>query len=327
MNGKGSSWGGWSFVMVSGVAFGLLLMVIACGRSDVERVGTREPYSVAVRLSTHQITVGDVVELQVSVTHPPGTRVELPDPADSEAITVRDRQRGRRELADELIETVHRYSLTSFHVGTHSVITGTVRFVSSEADPVERDVPEATLDVVSIRNDEDSQLAPLKGVLTWPGRVPRWVWVLTGIVLVALIGGLLLARFLRNPRSFTTPPPPPAHETALNALRLLKSKGYIEAGEVNRFYTELSAIVRRYLEDRFRLRAPESTTEEFIRAAAGAGALDESQQRLVADFLVQSDLVKFAQYRPGTPAMNTAYAAAERLIHETREAPREDATP
>ena len=41
----------------------------------------------------------------------------------------------------------------------------------------------------------------------------------------------------------------------------------VERGELERYYVGLSAIVRRYLEDRFGLRAPEMTTEEFLAVA------------------------------------------------------------
>ena len=34
--------------------------------------------------------------------------------------------------------------------------------------------------------------------------------------------------------------------------------------EIEAFFVEISAIIRRYLEDRFELRAPELTTEEFL---------------------------------------------------------------
>lgn len=40
---------------------------------------------------------------------------------------------------------------------------------------------------------------------------------------------------------------------------------------------EISAIIRRYLEDRFELRAPELTTEEFLGVAGGCDALSQAQ--------------------------------------------------
>ena len=55
--------------------------------------------------------------------------------------------------------------------------------------------------------------------------------------------------------------------------------------------------MRRYLEDRFELRAPELTTEEFLDVAGSANRLSHDHQSLLRDFLRQADLVKFAGVR------------------------------
>lgn len=79
----------------------------------------------------------------------------------------------------------------------------------------------------------------------------------------------------------------------------------------------MSGIVRHYLEDRFGLRAPERTTEEFIRDALASRALSAAHRELVAGFLEQSDLVKFARHAPGQADMRNALDSAERLVRET----------
>lgn len=298
---------------------GLLLFPVACKRAE-EALPAAEPSpAVTLSISTNQITVGDPVRVRITITHPSDTRAEIPEPLDSDAFTMRSRHVTRETLNDDRTRTVHDYWLTSFQVGTHPIATGAVRIVSDTAAPMLLNVPDTAIEVVSLL-DDDTAFNPIRPLLDWPGRIPRWIPVLAGIAVLALAMGLLAARILSKPRTMLHQPPPrPAHETALNALRLLMTKGYIEAGEVDAFYTELSAIARHYLEDRFHLRAPESTTEEFIRDAANAHVLSAEHQGLVRDFLEQSDLVKFAQFRPGAAEMQDAHAAAERLIVETKQ--------
>ncbi len=308
------------------LALACLLSVTACQRAEEPAPATNDEYAITVTLSTNRILIGDLVHARVDTTHPVGTRVELPDPAGTEAMVVRQRRTASRPVDEERVRTTHHYTLTSFQLGAHPVATGEVRFVSTETDPVMREYPETVLDVVSALDDDTVEPSPIKPVLEWPGRFPRWVPVMIGIGLLALAIGLLVARVLSKPRTILHQAPPrPAHETALNALRMLLGKRYIESGQVDPFYTELSLIVRRYLEDRFHLRAPESTTEEFIRDAANARVLTADHQALVRDFLEQSDLVKFARYRPGPGDMQEAYASAERLIRETTEERKEPA--
>lgn len=296
------------------------LLLVACqpGDDDSAAVST-DPYGVHVALSTNRITVGDLVELTIVARHPADTRVELPPFRQADPIEVRDRATQRRPMQQDRQESTFQFTLTSFELGSHVIATGTVSFAAADTEPVTRDLPGAVLDVVSAIDDEDAELQPIQPPLAWPDRIPRWIPVLFGVALLALIVGLLAKRWLQRRHTIIRHmPAPPAHETALNALRLLKSKGYIERGDVEPFYSECSDIVRRYLEDRFDLRAPESTTEEFIRDAASARVLSADQQALVAQFLEQSDLVKFARFRPGAPEMKDAVQAAQRLIEETR---------
>jgi hypothetical protein len=77
--------------------------------------------------------------------------------------------------------------------------------------------------------------------------------------------------------------------------------------------------VRRYLEDRFDLRAPELTTEEFLESVQRAPHLGQDHQVLLREFLRQADLVKFAGLKPAADDVERSVAAARRFLDETRE--------
>jgi hypothetical protein len=60
------------------------------------------------------------------------------------------------------------------------------------------------------------------------------------------------------------------------------------------------------------------TTEEFLMVTARAGAALQSGHRaLLADFLTESDLVKFARHHPTLGDAERAYIAAARFVDET----------
>lgn len=315
----------WPLPLFTGLAAVWLLLTMGCQRATPP-VALPDPgttHHVQVMIQTNRITVGDPLRVRVVATHPVNATVELPDLADVDTLVVRDRRTWRQPLDEERAQLVHDYTLTAFRRGDHPLGTGTVRFVEAEQELVEQEFPSYRLTVVSVRESEaDTAVAPPRDLWDWPGRVPRWVWVLGSIALIAGLLGVLAAGLMTRPRRPPPAPPPPLpHETALAALRRLREQRYIERGEVDRYFTELSVIVRRYIEGRFGLRAPELTTEEFIREATTTHVLDEAQQTLVTDFLTQSDLVKFARFRPDATTMYAAYEAAERLIAETRSRP------
>jgi hypothetical protein len=301
---------------------GLLLcagLLAGCGRAEPEPVVPAAAHTVRAAASTNRITAGEPVRVSLEALFPAGEHVELPSLYDQPQLTVRQFQRDRQVLDEAWVRVTHTYTVTAFDLGVHPVVTGAVRFVAGGELVEERELPRLDLEVVSvIGDDEEVALAPMRPLFEAEVPWPRWLPVLLGVALGALLLGAVVAFYLSRRRTILQAAPPvPPHEVALNALRLLREQGYVEAGRVAAFYTELSAIVRTYLEGRFGLRAPELTTEEFIREAAGARVLTAAQQALVGGFLEQSDLVKFARFRPGLAEMEDALAAAERLIRET----------
>ena len=65
--------------------------------------------------------------------------------------------------------------------------------------------------------------------------------------------------------------------------------------DIDRFYVEVSSIVRRYIDRQFGLHAPEQTSEEFLSLAEISRAFDSDNQRTLERFLQACDAVKFAK--------------------------------
>lgn len=295
----------------------LFLLTVACAPS--EKAAPEPPPVVSLSFSTNGITIGDPVEVTLSVRHPVNTQVQAPEPTDADALTVRRRESSTTPEEDQTLRTDIRYGLTSFSVGAHVLSTQAIQIVNAEGVTTSTyPYPSDALTVQSAMAAETEDWHSDKPLLDWPSRWPHWVPVALLMLSLTVLIALIVSHFLRKPRTILhAPPPPPPHVTALNALKALREKQYIERAEIEPFFVELSLIVRHYIEDRFRLRAPEQTTEEFIRVAADARVLSHPHQTLIHAFLEQSDLVKFARHRPGTPEMSAAYDAAERLVHET----------
>ena len=141
-----------------------------------------------------------------------------------------------------------------------------------------------------------------------------WVFVIGGALLfVALVtAAFLLWRAKRKRRAI--PPPVPPHVRARQkidaALALIN--------DPRAFCIAVSDAVRVYLEERFTLRAPERTTEEFLRDLQKTPALMAQQKSSLATFLEQCDLVKFARFEPPETVLRELHESALRLIHETQ---------
>jgi hypothetical protein len=141
----------------------------------------------------------------------------------------------------------------------------------------------------------------------------RWLWLVLIFVAIALLAFWFWKR--RQPKTSTkTVAPLSPYEIAMRALEQLREQNL----DVEEFYTQLSDIVRRYLEGQLGLRAPERTTEEFLYEASHDRGLSAEHKELLGAFLEESDLVKFARFRPGENDKQRAFGAAEKFVQETQ---------
>jgi hypothetical protein len=83
---------------------------------------------------------------------------------------------------------------------------------------------------------------------------------------------------------------------------------------VKRFYVELTAVVRRYIERTTGLHAPEQTTEEFLREAGAGDVIARDERQRLKDFLEAADLVKFAAHQPLSQDIEEAFRRARTFV-------------
>ncbi len=94
-------------------------------------------------------------------------------------------------------------------------------------------------------------------------------------------------------------------ERAMYELEQLLKKGLPGRGFYKDFYVELTMVVRRYIERRHAVRAPNLTTDEFLRAARENPAFTREAIAELKNFLESADMVKFAGVE-ATPEMADA---------------------
>jgi hypothetical protein len=142
-----------------------------------------------------------------------------------------------------------------------------------------------------------------------------WVWPTVIVLAILLIGGLVLWRLYRKKQlpfqAAAVPPDVVAREGLTASRRLLDEERYKE------FVIEVSRVLRIYIEDRFTLRAPHLSTEEFLFEAERSEKLPLAWQKSLGDFLFECDRVKFALANTEPPRMEALYSTAEQFIGRT----------
>lgn len=132
-----------------------------------------------------------------------------------------------------------------------------------------------------------------------------WKYLLYTLLILAIIGGLLYwfiwrKKPLTEAEQIAMLPP---YDRAKLALKKLDEANYLENEAIKDYYSELTFIIRRYLDEKVYDKALESTTDELIyrlNLLKDGNQIDISKDdiRNLESILKRADLVKFAKSAP-----------------------------
>jgi len=296
----------------SGVITATILLLNGCEKPTLPEGG----FIAKAVLSEETLNIGDVVTLTMTARHVPGSTVQFPEIGNRKQIVVRGVASETSVPAEGVLETEEIVRLTSLRTGNWMISTNPVICTFSDGTKQAQALPPLTLRVESTLNEDNAtKVSDIKGPVS---DLKRVLWVIALIIAVALAAGLLTLYFVKRPKAQTERERSiPPHIAARNALEELKSKQWVPEP----FFVKLSLILRTYLEDRFNLNAPESTTEELAEKLNHDNRLTLKDQNTLRDFFVQADLVKFARAGAEQDVMRTAFSTVETFVTQTTEEP------
>ena len=292
----------------------------------LSRTTQEGPVKATVRITPAAPRLGDRLILTLEVEAEPDVVVEMP--AFGEALgrfSIVDFTPRRQTDPDGRTIASQRYTLQAPMSGKQRVPTLRIEFLDErpgQASPGDPDgyrellTEEMIVDVASVLPEGAvaDELRPVRGALKERSGAGRWAMVF-GVVAVAagLAAGILFWRRRSFARARIT-----SYDKALRRLRALEQRGLPSPEVADDWYVELSDIVRRYLEDRFGVRAPELTSEEFLQEASRSAELTQPHRDLLSIFLESCDRVKFAAYHPEETESRLVLEEARQFLDETR---------
>lgn len=318
----------------SRLTIGLLCLWICLGSGlaaaveEIERHSESGPVRVDLVIRPAEPVIGDVVELELEVRAEAGVEVLMPE--FGEAL-------GRFEIVDFAPSRQQddsggsiarqKYRLQPARSGVQTIPPLRIEFVDRRDGrspaPQGEDAYEILTDRISLEIKPILAAdAPLELRPRHPDLGPRrdssmqfWAWAIALLFVVAALSPFAWRGFkaMRERQRRQS-----AYDVARSALDLLLGAGRPTTDTMDEFYVKLSLIVRTYLEDRFAIRSPELTTQEFLTEMGRSPDLARSHQRLLQNFLEEADLVKFAGHRPSTDVVSESIGAAEQFLAETR---------
>jgi hypothetical protein len=130
------------------------------------------------------------------------------------------------------------------------------------------------------------------------------IWPVLVVALGMVLLAVLTARLLR--RKPLTP-----------AARALRAFGGLPTDDAERFSTEVSGVVRAYVEEAFGIHAPRRTTDELLADLMTDGSPVAAHRSELGEFLEHCDLAKYARFSLSQVQMAAMLASAETFVRAT----------
>ncbi len=282
----------------------------------------RGPVSVLVTSDKKAISVADNVTFNISVIAGEDYDIELPNPEGKlDKFEVIDFTTVQKELLDDgRVKVSRSYVLEPFLAGSYVIPPLKIYFNKKGAASDKRHLVETgkyKIFVTSVLPEDakGNSINDIVDPVALPYSVMTFVWILLAVIVLILIVVAFIIIHRRNAtikeqQAIIIPP----HEIALKALDDLRAEDLPGNGQIKLFYQRVSSILRIYIEDRFGLRAPEQTTEEFLVTLQETSALPRQYQSLLETFLKHCDLVKFAELHPNEDEIKKTFESCRAFV-------------
>lgn len=278
---------------------------------------------VKTEVDTTTIRIGEQINYKIKVEADSTALVVFPEgqtfmPLENvEALEIDTTKRDAKFLLSRL------YKLTQFDAGAYTIprqkiiIDDKTFFTDS-----------LSVDVKTIEVDTTKQkLYDIKPIIEVKESGSNWwIWVL-GILLAIALVAFLLYWFIWRQKPLTEEEEIallPPYDRAKLALKKLDERQYLMRSEVKDYYSELTFIIRKYLDEKVYDRALESTTDELVSRLmllkeGNQIPLSKDTIKNLESILKRADLVKFAKSSPDIALAEMDKATIDKEIDHVKE--------
>jgi hypothetical protein len=305
------------------IAIVLLLCVLLSGLNT----GIGQEVIVTAKLDTNAMLIGDHVGLSLKYTGPAGAQVLWPFIPDTVLDNIIVIGRGKIDTVVAADKKSVSYSqeinLTCYDSGFYTIPSIPFRYrVLPDTASLTAISGMTLLAVHTVKVDTTQAIKPIAGPLKVPLTFREMLpWILGGILLAAIVAAIvwyLKKRkkkepvFNLKPKVILLP-----HEAALADIEKLRLKKLWQAGKIKEYHSELTEILRRYIEDRFRVPALEQTSAEILEGLESQQGCSSQSIDKLGKLLILADMVKFAKAQPLAVENERCLSDGIEFVHET----------
>lgn len=281
-----------------------------------------QPPQIRATLDKKEALIGDHIRLQLQANY--GTNLSLQFPKFGkhlDSLEVLNVQTKDSTIANNQIHATQNILLTVFDTGFYKLppLVFTYKGQNSLFSQITTDTLYLTVKAPIV--DQQADIKPIANIIeppiSWLDYLPYTL--LTTLFLTALIGFVWWKqrpKTIAKPNLPTTPLLPP-HTLAQQQLQQLNQKQWWQKGKVKQYYTDLSNILRQYIEAQYQKPAMEQTTDQILQSLDNQ--LSNNQLNNLKNTLLVADMVKFAKATPTVEQHIEAFQNAQQFVKDTQQ--------
>ena len=309
-----------SFYSIRAFAFAMIIAFLSAFNVQAQQVKGA--------VDTTSIRIGEQITYEFQVEADSTDLVMFPEGQTFQPLEMIEAYQVDTSYAGAKMNLIKRYGLTQFDSGSYTIPR---QVVSINQQPFYTD--SVAIEVNNVVVDTTKQgLYDIKDIVAVERATSKfWEYLLYFLLLAAIIGGFLVFIIRRSRKKAAAEQKLPPFEQALFSLKQLDeeykepARGIDERDVTKAYYSKLTDIVRRYLDEEVYDRSMESTSSELIERLMlekQEGKIDLSKETILKldQILKRADLTKFARTSPGTGQAEADRLVAEEIVKETKEA-------
>jgi hypothetical protein len=279
------------------------------------------------RLDSTNILIGDQIKLFLEIDYPESVTVEFPNVPDTLSKFIEVLGKSKIDTIDlensTLQKQIRSYTITSFDSGSYRIAP---QWFKINLNGIVDSVPTngVTLNVFTMVIDTTRGLTDIKMPYAAPLTLKEVTPYILGVMLIGAIIFLVLYSIKRKKKNkpfFSLPSKPkdPPHIIALRELDRIKNEKIWQKEKTKQYYSEVTDVLRNYIEERFEIRAMEQTTDEILQSFRyRKDLLGEKSFTNLSQILSLADLVKFAKYKPLPDDDNLTLVNSYFFVNDTK---------
>jgi len=278
---------------------------------------------------TNQIRIGEQFHLNLSARFSKGTKIGfplLPDTFNHFEIVSKSTIDTSASQNNGELTLLQQLSVTGFDTG-YFVIPPFPFAVTDKQGKTDTLFTEAMLMTVrTVVVDTTKDIRAIKNIIDVPFPWQEYLLYLLILAIIVAISIYIYKKYFKKIKQVAVVskiPDRPAHEIALEGLRKIEEEKLWQQGFTKRYHSQVTDVIRQYIERRFSTNAMEQTTDEILSYFAKGMTREEEKEKL--GFMLRlADMVKFAKAQPLPGENETTLQYAYAFVENTRPVIKED---